>query len=296
MQLDPLFTSNIRGIYGEEGDVWLQGLEARIEALSSLWQFRFLRPMADLSYNFVGLVERKAPLKLAVLKMAPQSSPLKREIQWLTGVTKGTPEVYAKEEKLNAFLMEYLEPGYSLKKLVQEGDDDTATRIICQTIRTIHSQQPGKSGFPHLADCLKDFSFLHGHFNHKLLGQAESWFKDLTLERADDVLLHGDLHHDNILSCGTSWKAIDPHGYIGDPVAEVGVLFRNPVGCFPSHHPLSQVIDRRLRIMGEELPFDSQKIRQWAFCLTVLSAAWSLEDRGEVPALEAAVADALFSL
>jgi streptomycin 6-kinase len=35
------------------------------------------------------------------------------------------------------------------------------------------------------------------------------------------VLLHGDLHQDNILSQGDDWLVIDPKGVIGFPINEI---------------------------------------------------------------------------
>ena len=43
------------------------------------------------------------------------------------------------------------------------------------------------------------------------------------------VVLHGDLHHYNILAATREQSlAIDPQGVIGEPEYEVGALLRNP--------------------------------------------------------------------
>ncbi len=39
---------------------------------------------------------------------------------------------------------------------------------------------------------------------------------DLLKSTTKEVLLHGDLHHDNILKNGDSWLVIDPKEFIGD--------------------------------------------------------------------------------
>ena len=58
--------------------------------------------------------------------------------------------------------------------------------------------------------------------------RVESIFNELCADCSNDIILHGDLHHDNILQSDTSWSVIDPHGYIGDPCAEVGPMIFNP--------------------------------------------------------------------
>jgi streptomycin 6-kinase len=293
MKLSPTFISNIRDVYKEAGDAWLKDLPATLKKLAELWDFSFIKTMPDLSYNFVGLVMMHKDSKHAILKLAPHGGSLPTEIRWLRCMKKGVPEIYAVDEAHNAFLMEYLIPGNSLKSLVQEGKDDAATQIICQMIRDLQSGQPAHSGFQHLSELPKALPILRGHFDARLLSQAETWFHDLTIDRTHDVLLHGDLHHDNILASNVGWKAIDPHGYVGDPAAEVGAMIRNPFDCFPKDRPLSQIVERRLQIMAEELPFDAQRIKRWSFCMTVLSIAWTFEGHGRLAELETGVAAAI---
>ena len=60
-----------------------------------------------------------------------------------------------------------------------------------------------------------------------------------------DVLLHGDLHHDNILQNGDDearhsfsdggWLVIDPKGVIGESAYEVAAFIRNPMPELLTH-------------------------------------------------------------
>lgn len=127
---------------------------------------------------------------------------------------------------------------------------------------------------------------LKNQLDNRTLSKAESLFRELTTDRTQAVVLHGDLYHDNILSSGTIWKVIDPHGYVGDPVFEVGAMIYNPGDYFPHERSISQVVERRLHILAEELQFDPQRIKAWAFCKTALSIAWTVEDHGTIPAFE----------
>ena len=56
-------------------------------------------------------------------------------------------------------------------------------------------------------------------------------------------------------------------------LAEVGTMLRNPIHCFPTDRSVRRVDPQdRPAVMSEELPFDRQRIRDSAFCITVLSA------------------------
>lgn len=283
MQLNQFFIANIQGIYGNDGVQWLQELPNTIKQLALEWHFDLINPLSNLSYNFLGIVKLQQTGMTAILKMAPAKGSLANEVRWLKCVAEGVPTVYDFHESFNAILLEYLQPGMSLKNLVKIGKDEEATRILCSTIRHLQSRQHKALNFKHLSELAKSLSILRGRYDKKLLSQAESLFRDLTADTSNDVVLHGDLHHDNILSCGHDWKAIDPHGYVGDPAAEVGAMMRNPFDCFPTDKPLAKVIEQRLKILTEELSFDAQKIKAWIFCMTVLSDAWTAEDQPDNP-------------
>ncbi len=89
------------------------------------------------------------------------------------------------------------------------------------------------------------------------------------------MLLHGDLHHDNILAAERApWLALDPKGVAGEPAYEVGALMRNP------RPQPAEVLARRASILAEVLDIDRQRILGWSFAQAVLSAWWNIEDQG----------------
>jgi streptomycin 6-kinase len=293
MQLNPNFISNIQDLYGKAGLTWIKDLPAHITQLCEKHGLRFLNPMSNLMYHFVGLVEIIPSGEKAAIKIAPINQNISHEAKWLQCFNKGVPKIYWYDEAYHAYLMECLTPGEPLKLKVGV-DDDLATRTISQIILDLQANQKIQYEFKHLSELEKSYAVLKGRIDNKLLSQATSWFQEMTADRTQDVLLHGDLHHDNILSHGLVWKAIDPHGYIGDPVFEVGPMIYNPGGeYFPKNRPIAQTIERRLKILAESLPFDAQRIKAWAFCMTVLSIAWTVEDHAYVPEFQLMIADVI---
>jgi streptomycin 6-kinase len=274
LQDNDYFVSNIKEIYSQTGEQWLRNLSIKLSDLGSKWDFQITRVMPELSYSFVALVKYKS--HDAILKMAPVEQCLEREIQCLASFQKDSPIIFNFDKEYNAALMEYIHPGKSLKTLVKAGNDDKATEIICGIIRELRFQNKINYPFKHMSDTQKDLDILIGHFDKKLLDKAINLFHELTHDRSNDILLHGDLHHDNILSSGDSWKVIDPHGYIGDPVAEVGAMIRNPYDCLPEVPP-KKLLARRLSILKNELPYDEYRIKAWCYCISVLSVAWTYE-------------------
>jgi hypothetical protein len=103
------------------------------------------------------------------------------------------------------------------------------------------------------------------------------------------LLLHGDLHHTNILTADRApWLAIDPQGVIG-------ALLRNPFPAILSEPDVRSILARRADRLAADLGFDRQRVRGWAFAQAVLSAVWEVEDHGRDVQAWIAVAELLRS-
>jgi streptomycin 6-kinase len=94
------------------------------------------------------------------------------------------------------------------------------------------------------------------------------------------LLLHGDLHHHNVLSSGRGWLAIDPKGVIGPAGYEVGPFLVNPTPEFARRPDLPTLMERRVEILAEHLGLEQRAVRGWGLVYAVLSAWWTIEDRG----------------
>ncbi len=116
----------------------------------------------------------------------------------------------------------------------------------------------------------------------KLVGEAEALFGELLLSEGEPLLLHGDLHQENILSAGRrTWLAVDPKGVVGEAAYETAALLHNPVGALDAPDP-KVLLKRRLDVLSGELKLNRARVRCWGLAQAVLAAYWSLEDGGRV--------------
>jgi streptomycin 6-kinase len=294
IKLSDVFIKNVTATYGQPGIAWLDQLSNQLDKLATLWDFKLLQPVTNLSYNFVAEVE--LPSGLAILKVAPPSAKLMSEAEWLINHKNCVPVVLQTDKINNAFLMEKLSPGSSLKSLVKAGSDEEATQVIAQLILDIQTNHVSHQiNYQHISEHIPALTLLRGHLDANILEQGIAIFSQLCADRSQDVILHGDLHHDNILRSDNTWKVIDPHGYVGHPCAEVGPMMFNPLGeDFPHSELLRNIIEKRLRILDEILPFELSLIRAWCFCLALRSAAWDVEGFGVPSQHSLEVAKVLF--
>lgn len=271
------FEINILSLYGQQGKRWFDSLPRLAEQLAKKWGLSNLQVLPNMSYNYVvGCMQGNVP---AVLKIGFYKPKLQYEIQALKLFAgKGCVVLLDADIERGALLLQRAVPGTSLKTLFPEQDRQAAD-IASQVIKNLQCVTPRQlNGLPHVEDWL---SMLDQNWNvpQRHLEKARVLKNQLLATTTQKVLLHGDLHHENILlRDDNSWVAIDPKGVIGDPVYEVGAPMRNPIPELAENCEVKKIIQNRVNLFAESLGFDRQRIFDWAFVQVVLGACWSLED------------------
>jgi streptomycin 6-kinase len=103
-------------------------------------------------------------------------------------------------------------------------------------------------------------------------------FLDLCASQKERFLLHGDLHHMNILKDDTrGWLAIDPKGVVGELAYETASALHNPIPHFEMIADL-KVMERRVRVLADRLRLGEERILRWSFAKDILGHLWTIED------------------
>ena len=287
-------------LHGDAGRVWVEGLPALVEACAARWSLKVGAHFAPLSYNYAAPAEGPRGERL-VLKLGLPVPELLTEIEALRLFDgRGSARLFESDPVLGALLLERLEPGTQLLALCEE-DDRAATAAAANVMRKLWREPPHAHAFPTTADWGRGFERMRAHFGGgtgpfppKLVEEAESLFAELLASSAAPVLLHGDLHHGNVLAAAREpWLAIDPKGLVGEPAYEVGALLRNPLPqLFEWPQPV-RVTERRIAQLSELLGFERARVWGWGLAQAVLSAWWSIEDTGESGEFGVAAAEVL---
>ena len=279
------FTTRIRGAFPSGAD-WLTRLPALIAECERRWSLNLGRHFPELSYNFVAPAVR-ADGSPAVLKLGVPNRELTSEIEALRFYDGcGAVHLLDADPDLGALLLERLSPG---TMLASWPDDAGATAIAAQVMRELWRPAPAEGEFLTVAGWAAGLTRLRtrfaggsGPFPEKLVATAETLFAELLASSAPPVLLHGDLHHFNILTAQRApWLAIDPKGVIGEPAYEIGALLRNPWDDLLAWPNLRQIQARRIDQLADLLDLDRARITGWAVAQAVLSAWWDYEDAGD---------------
>jgi streptomycin 6-kinase len=255
------FKKNVTSTYKEKGEEWLNDLNLITQTLAKKWQLSDLKPVENLSFNYVlkGF-QRNKPI---VLKFGLDKA-LEKEAYVLEAYNgNGSIKLYDYDIEHNALLLEQAIPGDSLLRY-SEINNPYAIKITSKVSSKIHAAPvPKTHSFPNLEEWLmpleKDWNM-----PQEYLIKARKLANHLLKTTAKQVLLHGDLHHDNIIQNNEDYVAIDPKGVIGDPASEAWAIVRNPKIDFP--------------LLAEYTGYEYSRIRDWSYVRGVLSICWCLED------------------
>jgi streptomycin 6-kinase len=197
----------------------------------------------------------------------------------------GAAKIFRYDE--NALLMERAVGTRSLKHMVITGNEDEASRIICGVAAKLHSAKcPDRSKLvplPVWFEALKPAADRYGGKFTKCNKAA----KELLNAPVNTVVLHGDIHYENVLDSGTrGWIAIDPKALTGERGFDFANLFCNPdaeTALAPGR------LSRQVKLIADEAGLHPKRLLKWIIAWTGLSAAWILND-GEDAGFQIAIA------
>jgi streptomycin 6-kinase len=164
-------------------------------------------------------------------------------------------------------------------------EDDAATRVLCRVAATLHAVNDAAP-----TACVPLTRWFRGLFEHA--EQARGFFADAAaiarelLEDQREVrVLHGDLHHGNVLDFTVAkhprtdgWLAIDPKALVGERTFD----FAN-VLCNPDRDVALRAgrLERQLEVIADEARLDSDRLLRWTIAWCGLSSSWYSADGGD---------------
>ncbi|HEY8583873.1 MAG TPA: aminoglycoside phosphotransferase family protein [Capillimicrobium sp.] len=262
---------------GADTEAMAFDVRARAQAAAGAWGLSELAPFAR------GDVALVAAAGDAVLKVSPRGHVDERGMlaegtaleHW--GPTGAVPRVRGRRDGGLTLLLERVAPGEPL--------DDSGLPLerrldaLGALARRLHGAGPPPAAVPHIGE-----DYAHG-WRTALAGRPErDELEELLAPRADDALLHADLHGGNALSAGGgAWRAIDPHAVRGDRHADVWALIDPLVPALPQDAVEAASVARsRLERYAAAAGLDVDR-----------AAAWTrLRARAEALATDARGADA----
>jgi streptomycin 6-kinase len=269
-----IFEQTITTMYGPAGERWLQSLPATVTLLANKWHLGNLQPLGNLSYNYVLAGTRSNnPI---ILKLSFDAKAIAQEAAALNALAGPCVKILEHDITCNALLLEAVVPGTTLKEYFP-ARDNAAVEITCKLMKSLNTDHQELAHCTTVAQLLtildKNYPLLNTH-----LATARIVRNELLQTTCKNILMHGDLHHENILRQGNTWRVIDPKGIIGDQTYECAAFIHNPFPELIKQQNLHDIINQRIQIFAKLLDISEQRIAQWSYVKAVMAACWAIDD------------------
>jgi streptomycin 6-kinase len=257
---------------------WRRQLRRLADECAEEWSLRLAQPFPD-SYASVVFPAELEDGGEAVLKISRPHRESEHEADALARWNgRGAVRLLAHDRERSALLLERCRPGTPLSEL----GADIALEVIAGLLPRLWL--PATAPFRPLADEAEWWmSYLPETWERAgrpiergLLDAAIGALRELVPAQGEQVLLHQDLHADNILRAEREpWLVIDPKPLVGEREFGLAPVIR---GGELGHS--ERDVRRRLDYLSAELGLDRERARGWALGQTL---AWAWEDDEVLP-------------
>jgi streptomycin 6-kinase len=279
--IPPLLRRNVVENWGAEGEEWLSGLPRMVAEVEAAWDVRVAKTHA-MTFHWVASVTC-GDGSSAVLKLGVPDGHGDEEAEALRIFDgRGAVRLLAADAARGALLIEQASPGTPVAEL---DDDEAATAVLVEAGRQLHRVPPEKCTLPHLRTLRGGFArYLRrfpadGPIPRRMVERAAELFDDLCADAPREAVLHGDLHHGNVLRAERDgWLAIDPSPRVGDPGFDGGAMLYNPD---PERRDpaLLALVPARIEQLAALSSVD--RAVAWGFVMGVLAEVWTVEASGQ---------------
>ncbi|MGG0667309.1 aminoglycoside phosphotransferase family protein [Lederbergia citrisecunda] len=281
MNIPVSFQEKIVNCFGETGEEWLQSLEDNVNSIAHDWGLTLESPVTNLSYNYViHVIDYNSDPY--ILKIGLPGFDFQNEVRTLQLYNgQGCAKLLKADASRGAMLLEKLQPG---TMLCAETDEVVVIQNFCHVWKEIRCPLPTAYDFPTVLDWAAAFPKYqsnhpknNGPIPNEWVKMAVDYLHEIHQSSTEIGLLHGDLHHENILfSNERGWLAIDPKGVAGSPYFDVVSFLINHL--FTKSNP-EALLKKRVDLLSESLDLNREKLLKSAVSMSTLYACWGIEDK-----------------
>jgi len=214
-----------------------------------------------------------------ILKISPHLKETMTEYHMLKDLDgNGLCKVHEADTTNGVLLIERIAPGIQLR---DEPDLDTRLDVFCRLFHKLHKPPTDKTKYPTYMDWVSRITaYMQTRTDFKELSEKMTKAAEichyLWKKYAGEMLLHGDLHHDNILLGEDGYCIIDPKGVIGDAVFDIPRFILNEDDLDKGNN-FAYIV----HTLAEKLGVPDQDIRLLFYVEMCMANSWNVEDNDE---------------
>ena len=256
----------------KDGRAWFDELPGRVARCVEMWGLRLEAPYQQSQVSIVFPARRHDGEPVALKIQWPHAESAFEHEALRVWDGRGAVRLFAFDAQEHALLMERCEPGDHLSTV----DAEQALEVLAEMLPRLWV--PASEPFRPLADeCAQwrrslpvNWEMAGRPYERELLDAAVAAMDEVCGDESEQVLLHQDLHGDNVLRARREpWLVIDPKPLRGPREFSLAPI----VQSYEFGHSRQAVV-HRLDWLTTSLKLDRERCRLWALLQTL---AWSGE-------------------
>lgn len=276
-----IFTQEqIESIVNRFGNTFYEQMLRHLDDYAEKWSLSSLQLIPSFSANVVFACYSEQ-VGHAILKIGQPSEMIWTEVSTLRQY-KGQRfcKVYEADIDNGVILLERLQPGTTLR---DESSLQQRLDVFCSLHSNLHIPAVEAEKFPTYIGWVERITeYMGQRHDCPELSKHMQRARDICLSIASiysqNLLLHGDLHHDNmLLGNDGDYVIIDPKGVIGDPVFDIPRFILNEFDEDITS-ALYEKIDSIIWTLEKKLSIPNEIIRKCLYVETAMGMCWCVED------------------
>lgn len=272
------FEQNILQAFDKRGKIWLEQIPFFVTELKEKWALSSCTAINNMTWNYV-FTATSSFYGEVVGKICFDKKAYESELMTLKAFHgKGMIQLLSSDPMKQALLLKRAFPGTPLlelyphhSNLVFEHYQKVIQKISSANLKVTKDLDSVENELEIILNTTSNA------IPNNLLDQASKTIDHLQTTKKTRILLHGDLHLDNILLNQNQAVAIDPKGIVGEIEYEIAAF--NFLSKEERNHPNSSMIfTERLERLCKLLDVDAKRVKQWVFIRLILASCWRVQD------------------
>ena len=278
MEVSTNYKNNIEMMFGNIGKEWLQTIPDKIEKYVKMFNLKNIKLLNELTYNVLifGDSNDFGPVVLKI-EIPFKELTIRESTALKLNDGQGACKCYYSNIDDGVILIERLQPGRTLNTIENLED---RIKIFNEVSDKFNIQVGQDTGLPTYREILDRSITLSTEQEQKfspvdeLLKVANLVYNDLHTNNESNYLLHSDLFCDNILETNDGWKAIDPHGFIGEKILDTAIFMQKELEKKDFNE---NDVENLLHIISKNINLNENDLMIALFVNYVLNICWNIE-------------------
>lgn len=285
LELPNAFKIRIINRYGQKGNEWLNTIDSLVNKYKCKFNLQNIKLIENLSMNVVLFAESPQYGNVVMKLGAPGPISIAEITVMKCYTSNSIQKCYYSCIEDRFMLLERLLPGYSLDTL---NNTEEKIKIFSNISNHLLISPSIKGNFPTFEESfIQTIQYANQNPNSFseiswMIDTANTIYTKIKDKKLPKYILHNDLHHKNILKTENEWKAIDPHGIIGEKVLETSQFIRAELELSKPSNPN---IDNIVSLLSDYFKEDKKLILEALYINIVLKIIWYTKNKYDSPTI-----------